>query len=737
MPVTWSDSFYDNAWASKGGSQESKDLNFTKFLSILARRWSYIVLSLVACGLIAWVIASRETPIYAASAVLKVNLNRPPSTDVLDEMSGRSESRSIETQVALLDLPSFKDEALSRLGMDLEDYQGLSTRVQQIKDTSLISINAEHPKPAVAQKVANALAEVYLQKSRVSNQSLVSNTRRFLEVQLAEKRDELAKKQKQLERAKRRLDSPNIELQIQQESNALVELETDLRNARVQKLAAEEQLKAVKGQMEDKEKTLVASVTTEANPIITQLQSQLASLETQRASALKDFQPGQPEVVLIESQIQTVRDQIKNESQKTVVASQQTVPNPLRMELLKSAAQYQADASSYAARERALTEAVDRQREKASELPGKERVLTALSNEVAVLTEAYNQLNQRYQSIRLDEEAKISDGQLMQPAELPTYPVRPQKEAMVLAGSFVGLFLGLLLVLLVESLDHSLRDPDQIEKGLGLPVLAGIPNIRSLPWAKTEVSEAPALHEGARLLQMAVSYNDPGAEIHSLMVTSPLDNEGKTTLAMQLGQVFAQSGKRVIVVDSDFRRFGLTQQFRASEKPGFTSLLDRPNRLESYLIPTEVPGLFVLPTGPLPKDPVDLIQSASYAEVVDRLKEISDLQIFDAPPLMVSDGFFLSRFTDGVVLVAVPGKTPAATVDRCVELLQRMQVRILGICLNKVQRFDVNSRYSQYRYGYYGRSSAKSNRVSQLLTALKPGDESKDTVSTNGHRTRS
>src|SRR5206468_618214 len=148
-----------------------------------------------------------------------------------------------------------------------------------------------------------------------------------------------------------------------------------------------------------------------------------------------------------------------------------------------------------------------------------------------------------------------------------------------------------------------------------------------------------------------------GREIRTIMITSSLPDEGKTTIVQLLGRGIAESGKRVVLVDMDYRRQGLTRRFDALRHPGLTNVaLDRV-KPSSALISTETAGLSILPTGPIPEPLNSFLQSPCLKEAIASLSKVADVVLLDVPPLVVTDALFLARGVDGIVLVAVPGQT--------------------------------------------------------------------------------
>jgi capsular exopolysaccharide synthesis family protein len=702
------------------------------FIDSLARHWLFLALCFILSIVLSVIVVQRQTPIFSATSTLLISPPTGPvrgqdSTDsLIDQITGAAQARNIDTQIAILkEQPSIK-QAAHRLHISEEDAFKANVFVDSVGNTNLAEITVEHPSPRIAKSLADEIATDYLDWTRQNNQQSLVSAGEFLDTHLSQMNDRLRDKEGQLEKEKMRLGSPDIVTQTTQEVTHLSDFESQLRAAQAAKKSDEAELVSLQRQLSVAEPSIVTSVTTQVDPAITQLQDKISSLEIERTALLRRLQPDQPEVTDVEGQIKDYRNQLqkliqKGLGSKMVVTGQSETPTPMRLALLGQISQTRAAVMSDQARISALSSAVDDLRRENEALPGKVRVLAALQRDVDQLTEQYQDMLQKSQEVQLSKEAKLADGEIIRQATIPLKPVRPKKLQIVLASSLAGLLLGIFLIMIMDSLDKTLRDPSEIEENLGLPVLAGVPYLKSmtttetrnsLPGSRAETPEnavtvsddysTSALEEGGRLLQAAMAFGFPDQPIKTVMITSPLPGEGKTTLSRQVGRVMAESGQKVLLIDADYRRPGLTQDFDAAKYPGFTNLVVGQADMDKVLLPTATPNLTLLPSGTLPANPSAFIRSDRFAATLDVLRSRFDALVIDVPPLVVTDALFLAKQVDGVILVVVPGQTLKAAIDRSVELLNRVGARVLGVCLNKVSRSTVNSYYSYYGYGYYG-----------------------------------
>jgi succinoglycan biosynthesis transport protein ExoP len=321
---------------------------------------------------------------------------------------------------------------------------------------------------------------------------------------------------------------------------------------------------------------------------------------------------------------------------------------------------------------------------------------SALLNQQAVLKE---QLAQMQVSGAVD----TGDVVLVTPAQAPTSPSSPKPAQDALLGLAVGLALGLGAAFLRDSLDDKLASKEAAEQAGGAPVLAMTPVVSS--WRRREQQlvvtvtdpTSPAA-ESYRSLRTSLQFVRQEGQVRSIVVTSPGAGEGKTATLANLGVVFAQAGERVVLVSCDLRRPRIGAFFGLDEEDGLTRVLLGQRTLEQVLVP--VPhhdGLSLLPAGPIPPNPAELLESARAGEVLASLHEWFDLVLIDTPPVLpFTDAAILSRHADATLVLAAAGQTRRGDLHRAVEKLDQVGATILGLVLNKVSRQTGRS----YGYGY-------------------------------------
>jgi len=315
----------------------------------------------------------------------------------------------------------------------------------------------------------------------------------------------------------------------------------------------------------------------------------------------------------------------------------------------------------------------------------------------------YLMLAGKLQDLRIRENARRSTARIIERALPPAVPVRPRKLVNVALSLILGVLLGLCVAFMQEYLDDRLTTPDEADRLLGLPVLGHIPLMSGD--ARRLMTALPAhspTAESYRSLRSSISFAAIDAPLGTLLISSSHQGEGKSTTAANLAICMALEGRQVILVDADLRRPSLHRALAMSQTPGLTDVLLGRHTPAEALQPTEVPGLRVLTSGPVPPNPAELLNSTPMSHLVSELQSMADVVIFDTPPcLPVTDAQVLAAKVEGVLLVAEIGEVRKADLRHARELFDRAHARTVGLIFNKISAASGG-------YYYYGRRSGYS-----------------------------
>jgi capsular exopolysaccharide synthesis family protein len=304
--------------------------------------------------------------------------------------------------------------------------------------------------------------------------------------------------------------------------------------------------------------------------------------------------------------------------------------------------------------------------------------------------------------------------------------IEPRASSIISVALFLGLLGGFGLAYLADITDKSFRTPEEIQRHLGVPVVGHVSRI--VP-EQTASGVQPGLDpilaafhrarspeaEAYRGVRTALYFSSHGKEYRIIQVTSPGMGDGKTTTVANLGVSIAQSGKRTLLVDADFRRPRLHNLFGISARIGLASVLAGEARLEEATQQSVVAGLFVLPCGPIPPNPAELLTSPRFQEILGVVRDQYDLVLIDTPPMLaVSDPAVVAPRVEGVLMVLRYSKDGRPSAQRAKQILDTLGVNVLGVVVNAVDYQSPEGKYGyvrhRYSYGYgYGDLSDHGN----------------------------
>jgi succinoglycan biosynthesis transport protein ExoP len=377
----------------------------------------------------------------------------------------------------------------------------------------------------------------------------------------------------------------------------------------------------------------------------------------------------------------------------------------------------QANYEAAVATERALQAEVERFTNEALELGPKIVAYNALLRDKKDWEDKYNVLRTRLSTSemagRMNTELKATHVRPLDPALAPTKPVSPSLRLNVAFAVALALLLGSGLIVLSVFLDRTVKTTADAQQAAGVPVLGFIPMLTAMGGDTKSrdlyVHQHPKslVAESCRALRTNILFSAADRQLKTLIVSSANQREGKTTSVIYLGTTMAQSGQRVLLVDTDMRRPRLHESTGVPRQVGLSNLILGDQDYDAVIKTTEIPNLYVLPCGPLPPNPAELLMTNRFQTVLAELAQRFDRVILDSPPVQpVTDAVVLSKLVDGVILVIRADKTLREDIRRSVKQIRDVGGPVFGLIVNDVNTSDRS--YYSYGYGYgYGASESE------------------------------
>lgn len=710
---------------------------------LLKRRWTVLTVAFVLATLVA-IVSFKMQPIYEATARVEVEAETPQIQSLNDlYRSMPSDDAFLQTQVNVLksenlawrtiqQLALGKDPAFNPPGQlgnrQLADSPAAvqislirvfrkGLRVELVRNSRIVEVSFESTDPHLAARVANALVNNYTEYNFHQKYDATRQASGWMEQQLDELKAKVEKSQQAMVDYERQNAIVNIGEKQNVVEQRLADLSKDLTNAQSDRMQKESLYELVKSN--ESQVALIVQ-----NELLQRLDEKHADLKGQYVDALGQYGPNFPKVTRLRDQVNEIQSIIERERKRIV-------------------ARMRNDYMAALGREKLLSGAVAREKVEVGKLSQLLIEHNILKREFETNQQLYQNLLQRLKDATVSAGLRATNIHVVDQALPPTVPVRPKKTLNIAIGLMVGLILGVTLAFVQESLDNSVKSVEDVEQLIATPALAVIPKARP-SWLRSRGDKSQAengavelvvlkqptsaLAESYRTLRTSILLSTAPRPPQALLVTSAQPQEGKTCTSLNLAFGLAQRGVRVLIIDADLRRPGIATALGLPENSrGLSSLLSGAHSLDEALRQFEaVPNLWVLPGGPRPPNPADLLSSPTMEKVLHELRERFEHLVLDsAPLLMVTDATILSTLVDGVVLVVESGVTPRGAVVRAHKILESAGGRILGTVLNKLDlRRDgyYGSYYRSYYHSYYDGHPVRPVSKDAQPTAKPPRD---------------
>jgi capsular exopolysaccharide synthesis family protein len=300
-------------------------------------------------------------------------------------------------------------------------------------------------------------------------------------------------------------------------------------------------------------------------------------------------------------------------------------------------------------------------------------------------------------------EAMKSEGAMVLDRAVSVRCKTPRLSKALIFSFVLGLTISSVLAIFFELLDDTIHDPDDLQRRTDLVYLGMVPRIEQAENPLVVVASPKSPYaEAYRGIRSQVNFrlwDKPGKV---LLVTSALASEGKTTTAANLAAAYAQAGQSALLIDTDLRRPNSHRLFGVDNSRGFTNVVVGEAKLSEVVVETEVPGLHIIPSGPLPPNPATLLETDRAREAIEQARDMADIIILDSPPcLITTDATVIAGYADHVIMVIQAGQVNARELQRARQMLEAGRAPILGVVLNRVS-LSRGGYYYYYYYYYYG-----------------------------------
>jgi capsular exopolysaccharide synthesis family protein len=577
--------------------------------------------------------------------------------------------------------------------------------VEQLPAARLIMVSYTHTDPDTAAAVANTVSQHFIEQNFKSKTENFTKTSEWLDRTTRELKAKVEQADQTLATYLRDNDMSFVGRSKENSGN----LGTDKFLHFYEQVQRAEAERALKQSLYDEVKkgNVLNLPEIFADTQMGELQKKLRELRVQKSQLEVNYGDKHPKMIEINEQIATVEDQIK--------ANVGTLESKLKADFEKAMRE-----------EKQLKAILEQSKTEATQQNRAEIEYTMLKQEADTQRSLYNEFLTKTSQVDLQRVEQNNNLQLAEPAESPTSPIGPDRLKTILTWMLLSFAGGIGLAFFLEYLDNTVKTIEDVAMYAQLPALGAIPamggkNIRKLAAVKkggsgnalvksntfTMPGQVAALEsrssvaEAYRVLRTSVMLSSAGGPPKLILVTSGQPGEGKTTTTVNTAVSLAQLGASVLVIDCDLRKPSTHKVFGVDHSRGVSTYLSRDVALDGLIQKLPIANLSLLPCGPIPPNPAELISSEKMRSMLQTLSEQYDHILIDSPPLMhVTDPVILSTMTEGVILVVQSGKTTRDVLRRARQELTTVGAKIFGVVLNNVD-FRKNGYDDYYYYRYY------------------------------------
>ncbi|AFY54847.1 capsular exopolysaccharide biosynthesis protein [Rivularia sp. PCC 7116] len=691
---------------------EENDWDLGQFFSIIKRRCLAIlgVTSLVMAGVVTFSLNQEQQ--YESKFQILAEAVNSEDNDVPTIIEGNFGKSGLdyETQIQVLKSP----QLMATIVKDLQasygdiDYESLmeSLRIIRLGETKIIEVAYQANDRAKTKAVLDKLAQAYLKYSLENRQTHLRQGINFVETQLPTIQERVNKLQKELQEFRQKQDFLKPETQAEQIANQLKILSE-------QRVEADKNLADAYSSFKNLQSQQGALALLDDAPVYQQLIVQLRQVESEIAGESTRFRENSIPIQNLREKRQKLLPLLRQEAQRVLYIKRAQAASELE--------NLQQQSQVLAATEQQLQKKIE-------QLPYINRKYTELITELQVATDSLNRFLATREKLQVEAAQTQIPWQLIQAPVLPEDSIYPSIPRNLILGFVASALLGIGSGLLIEKLDTRYHSIEALKENLRLPLLANIPLEKRLSHSQKQLafenninetvnllpqstqtaqilshqetaieknSKPSRLSEAFRVLHANIQLLSSDEKINSLVITSAMSGDGKSTVAFHLAQAASAIGRRVLLVDTDMRRPDIHNLASLNNHYGLSNLISGNINLESAIQKiSSMAGLSVITAGPIPPDPIKLLSSQKMRLITEELHSQFDLVIYDTPPLVgLADANLLAPYTDGVVVVTRIHQTDRSVMMQALDSLKMARTNVLGMVVNG----DNTKKY----YSYY------------------------------------
>ncbi len=714
-------------------SRESVDLDLSRYLLILKRQWMSVSIIFGATVALSYVATTFMKPSYQAEGKLLFRIPSFSSNLLLNSSEGQATGdlktlvatqNPISTQIEVISSPPLLRQAINELKLKNNKGESLEVGVLE-KDLTLkivggtdvlrVTYKSRNPKEAAA--VVNKVMNLYLKNDIITSRSEAEETHRLVDKQLPKAQSAVHEAQVALRSFKQK----NNVVDLSEESKSAVaiigSLDSEINTVQAQLDQVNAQTNELRQKVNMNSQKAIAVSALNQSPAVQGILTQLQDLERQLAIQRSRFLDETPIIIDLEAKkanLQTLlQKQIEqNTGNQTKVPQRLLQMGELRQSLIKDFQQSEVQRLGLAKKLASLYKSRSAYKQRVKTIPLLVQNQRELEQKVEFAQFTYQTLLKKLQELQVAENKNTANARIITQALVPEKAVLSQKPIVLACGMMLGLFLSTTTVLLVEMRDKSLKTLKEVREIFGYTMLGIVPLLtkkasshRYAESTTPEIAVRDTPHsltsEIYRMIQANLKFLSSDKVLKTIVVTSAVPKEGKSTVSANLAAAIAQLGRKVLLIDADMRVSSQHHLWQLTNAAGLSEVLVGQAEFKTSVCQV-MDNLDVLTAGVKPPNPLALLDSKRMASLIENFSDQYDFVIIDAPPLLfAADALTLSHMTDGILLVTRPGVIDSSSASAAKEMLESSGYNILGLLVNGIIEKNESSSYFYHSKEYF------------------------------------
>lgn len=565
-------------------------------------------------------------------------------------------------------------------------------KVEPVRNSRIVDVRFEAKHPVLAARISNEIVQSYIDGKLETKLIAAKDAVKWLSERIDEERKKVEKDE-------------NALLAYKEQHQIITNFSSDSENITAQKLASlNQQVVEAQSKRVEAETRYQQALAIENSPdlmdsipdilnneLVRNIKKMEVDIYNRMSELTRKYGANHPQIIAIQTELEELRKQKAKEA-KRILGS---LRNEYKLAL---------------AREESVKRAMEGQKTESLTMNKKAVQYGVLQRQAESSRNIYELLIKRFKETSLTEEMKTGNIRVVDRAEVPKEPIRPKKQLNLILALVVGLMGGVGLAFFIEYLDNSIKFPNEVKDDLKIPYLGPVPAFSGEITQEGVSEELVLIHspkstasESFRGIRTGILFSSADTPPQVILITSAAPSEGKSSCAANIGMTLAMAGSKVVILDCDMRRPRQHKIFNCPRDIGISSVLVGTSPLSDVVIHTMVENLDLIPCGPIPPNPSEIVGSKKIKQLIDVLRKNYQHILIDSPPITaVTDAVLLSQATDSVLLVIRAGSTPKPVIQNGIEQLKNVNAHIMGAILNVIKTGRDSYYYYQYYYYYYG-----------------------------------